>query len=78
MKINIDASKIKTFTKDVGTAIGFIGGLIMVGIISAKALWQNISLVLRMLYPLLSDVKWKMRSLRDSSSLDTFSKMRLS
>ena len=33
MKINIDTSKIKTFTKDVGTVIGFVGGLITVGII---------------------------------------------
>ena len=33
MKIKIDASKIKMITKDVGTAIGFIGGLITVGII---------------------------------------------
>ena len=33
MKINIDASKIKTFTKDVGTVMGFVGGLITVGII---------------------------------------------
>ena len=33
MKIKIDASKIKMVTKDVGTAIGFIGGLITIGII---------------------------------------------
>ena len=33
MKINIDASKIKTFTKDVGTVMGFVGGLIAIGII---------------------------------------------
>ena len=33
MKIKIDASKIKMVTKDVGTAIGFMGGLIMIGII---------------------------------------------
>ena len=33
MKIKIDANKIKMVTKDVGTAIGFIGGLITIGII---------------------------------------------
>ena len=33
MKIKIDASKIKMLTKDIGTAIGFMGGLITVGII---------------------------------------------
>ena len=33
MKIKVDANKIKMVTKDVGTAIGFIGGLITVGII---------------------------------------------
>lgn len=33
MKININASKIKTFTKDVGTVMGFIVGLIAIGII---------------------------------------------
>ena len=36
MKIKIDANIFNMVTKDVGTAIGFIGGLITIGIISGS------------------------------------------